>query len=109
MGDGLLAEFSSVVNAIHVAIDIQRAMAERNAARLADAQVVFRIGINLGDIIVEEGLRRRLLCGRISVRAPGQSAPNLTSAQCKGSSHEAEWRAALAMFTHSRLPARRGS
>ena len=55
MGDGLLAEFASVVNAIHAAIDIQRAMAERNAARLADAQVLFRIGINLGDIIVEEG------------------------------------------------------
>jgi hypothetical protein len=55
MGDGLLAEFSSVVNAIHAAIDIQRAMAERNATRPADAQVLFRIGVNLGDIIVEDG------------------------------------------------------
>jgi class 3 adenylate cyclase len=55
MGDGLLAEFSSVVNAVHAAIDIQRAMAERNATRPAEAAVRFRIGVNLGDIIVEEG------------------------------------------------------
>ena len=53
MGDGLLAEFSSVVDAVECAVSLQRAMADRNASVAADKQIVVRIGINLGEVIVE--------------------------------------------------------
>jgi adenylate cyclase len=53
VGDGLLAEFASVVNAVECATILQQAMAERNAG-LADARRIdVRIGVNLGDVIVE--------------------------------------------------------
>ena len=52
-GDGLLAEFPSVVDAVRCAVEIQRGIAERNAPGPADKQIEFRIGINLGDVIVE--------------------------------------------------------
>lgn len=55
MGDGTLAEFPSVVEATQCAVDIQRAMAESNASQPDDKQLWLRIGINLGDIIVEDG------------------------------------------------------
>ena len=54
MGDGALVEFASVVDAVECAVDIQRAMAGRNAEMPEDQQIRFRIGINLGDVIVEE-------------------------------------------------------
>jgi adenylate cyclase len=54
MGDALLVEFHSVVDALRCANEVQRAEAERNAGRPPDRQLVFRIGINLGDIIVEQ-------------------------------------------------------
>jgi TolB-like protein/class 3 adenylate cyclase/Tfp pilus assembly protein PilF len=53
MGDGLLVEFRSVVDALRCAIGVQRAEAERNAALPPDRRLQFRIGINLGDVIVE--------------------------------------------------------
>src|ERR1700733_2454134 len=53
MGDGLLAEFGSVVDAVECAVDIQRGMAERNAGELEDRRIDIRIGINLGEVIVE--------------------------------------------------------
>src|SRR6266513_5557485 len=53
-GDGMLVEFPSVVSAVACAVDIQSAMQSRNAST-ADARIEFRIGVNLGDIIVEEG------------------------------------------------------
>jgi adenylate cyclase len=52
-GDGLLAEFSSVVEAVRCAVDVQRGMAERNAGIPLEKRIEFRIGINLGDVIVE--------------------------------------------------------
>src|SRR5882762_7550860 len=52
-GDGMLVEFASVVDAVSCAVNIQRSMIERNAAIPADKQIVFRIGINLGDIIID--------------------------------------------------------
>jgi adenylate cyclase len=52
-GDGLLAEFSSVVDAVRSGIALQRAMAERYADVAIDRRIQLRIGINLGDIIVE--------------------------------------------------------
>ena len=53
MGDGFLVEFGSVINAVHCAVDIQRGMVERNAGVPEDRHIKFRIGINLGDIIVD--------------------------------------------------------
>ena len=54
-GDGALVEFPSAVDAVRCAIEIQRAMAARNAAIPEDRRVEFRIGINVGDIIIDEG------------------------------------------------------
>ena len=53
-GDGMLIEFPSVVSAVACAVDIQSAMRTRNATETA-ARIEFRIGVNLGDIIVEDG------------------------------------------------------
>jgi adenylate cyclase len=54
-GDGLLAEFASVVDAARCAVEVQREMTERNASVPADKRIEFRIGIHQGDIIVEDG------------------------------------------------------
>src|SRR5438046_508104 len=53
-GDGMLVEFPSVVSAVACAVDIQSAMRSRNATQ-SDGRIEFRIGVNLGDIIVEDG------------------------------------------------------
>ena len=53
MGDGALIEFSSVVDAVGCAVEIQRTMAECNAELPKEKQLEFRIGVNLGDVIVE--------------------------------------------------------
>jgi len=53
-GDGLLAEFASVVDAVRCAVEIQREMTKRNADVLADRRIQFRVGINVGDIIIDE-------------------------------------------------------
>ena len=50
-GDGLLLEFASVVDAVRCAVEVQRAMAERNVDVPPDRRIEFRMGINLGDII----------------------------------------------------------
>jgi adenylate cyclase len=52
-GDGLLAEFASVVDAVRCAVAVQQAMPERNTGAAADGRIELRIGINLGDVIVE--------------------------------------------------------
>jgi class 3 adenylate cyclase len=54
-GDGALVEFASVVDAVRCAVEVQRDMAERNADIAAERRIEFRIGINLGDIIIDEG------------------------------------------------------
>jgi adenylate cyclase len=54
MGDGLLVEFASVVDAMRCAIEVQRAEAERNIGIAADRRIAFRIGINLGDVLIED-------------------------------------------------------
>ena len=53
MGDGLLVEFASVVDAVRCATEVQRGMPARNAGVPEDEQIVLRVGINLGDVIVE--------------------------------------------------------
>jgi adenylate cyclase len=57
MGDGLLAEFASVVDAVSCAVVLQRSMLERNSGISHDRRIDVRIGINLGDMIVEDGDR----------------------------------------------------
>ena len=52
-GDGLLLEFASVVDAVECAVAVQAVMAERNAGVPQDRRMLFRIGINLGDILIE--------------------------------------------------------
>ncbi|HZD29717.1 MAG TPA: adenylate/guanylate cyclase domain-containing protein, partial [Xanthobacteraceae bacterium] len=52
-GDGLLVDFASVVDAVACGVTIQRKVLERNAAVAEDKRLVFRIGINIGDIIVD--------------------------------------------------------
>jgi len=52
-GDGALIEFASVVDAVRCAIDVQRGMAERNTGVPSDERIEFRIGINVGDIVID--------------------------------------------------------
>jgi adenylate cyclase len=54
-GDGMLVEFPSVVQAVECAVAAQRALADRGAADPAERRIEFRVGINLGDVIVENG------------------------------------------------------
>jgi adenylate cyclase len=53
-GDGLLAEFPSVVDAVRCAVAVQRGMADREPELPEERRIRFRIGINLGDVIVEQ-------------------------------------------------------
>ena len=53
MGDGVLVEFVSAVDAVNNALAIQQAMGERNADAPEDRRMEFRIGVNLGDVIID--------------------------------------------------------
>ena len=53
-GDGMLVEFASIVDAVRCAVDIQRQMAERNIAIPAERRIEFRVGLNVGDIIIDD-------------------------------------------------------
>src|SRR5215467_12481243 len=52
-GDGMLVEFASVVDAVRCAVEVQERMVERNADVASDQRIAFRVGINLGDIIID--------------------------------------------------------
>ena len=54
-GDNILADFTSVVDAVNCAVEIQRELAERNEDLPDNRKMQFRIGVNLGDVIDEEG------------------------------------------------------
>jgi len=54
-GDGIMVEFASAVNAVQCAIDLQQAMAEAARDQPEDRRIVLRVGINLGDVVVERG------------------------------------------------------
>jgi class 3 adenylate cyclase len=54
-GDGMLVEFHSIVDAVRCAVELQHAMAEHNCEVPASERIEFRIGINLGDIIIDDG------------------------------------------------------
>ncbi len=53
MGDGLLAEFASVVEAVRAAAEMQQALAARNASLPQDRRIEFRVGVNLGDVVID--------------------------------------------------------
>src|SRR5207248_9682803 len=53
-GDGMLVEFASAVDAVRSAVEVQRSMAEQNAAVPQDRRIEFRIGIHVGDIIFDD-------------------------------------------------------
>ncbi|ESY72237.1 adenylate cyclase [Mesorhizobium sp. LNHC252B00] len=55
MGDGVLVEFGSAVNAVSCAVDLQKRMAAANEGVTADRRINLHIGINLGDVVVEDG------------------------------------------------------
>jgi adenylate cyclase len=73
-GDGFLVEFSSVVDALRCAVDLQAHMAKRNATIPTDKRVDFRIGINAGDIVIEGG---DIFgdCVNVAVRLEGLAEP----------------------------------
>jgi len=73
-GDGFLVEFSSVVDALRCATEFQARMAERNATVPTDKRTEFRIGINVGDIVVEDG---DIFgdCVKVAVRLEGLAEP----------------------------------
>jgi adenylate cyclase len=52
-GDGMLVEFASVVDAVRCAVEVQERMVERNTDLASDQRITFRVGINLGDIIID--------------------------------------------------------
>jgi class 3 adenylate cyclase len=53
-GDGMLVEFASIVDALRCAVDVQRQMAERNVQVPSERRIEFRIGLNVGDIIIDD-------------------------------------------------------
>src|SRR5262245_66017523 len=53
MGDGVLVEFGSAVNAVQCAVELQQAMAAANGGQPEEQHILLRVGINLGDVIVE--------------------------------------------------------
>ena len=55
MGDGVLVEFASAVNAVACAVELQKCMAIANDGLADDRRIVLRVGINLGDVVVEGG------------------------------------------------------
>ncbi len=62
MGDGFLVEFGSAVSATQCAVDIQLGMAPRNQGLPEDQHIIFRIGVNLGDVISISDTGRSVLC-----------------------------------------------
>jgi adenylate cyclase len=54
-GDGMLAEFASVVDALRCSVEVQRSMAERNSEVPREKRIEFRLGIHQGDIIIDGG------------------------------------------------------
>src|SRR2546421_5642560 len=81
-GDGILVEFPSVVNAVACAAELQRAVRDRNAGVPEDRRIEFRIGVNLGDVIVEgedifgDGVN---VAARLEAQLPGGFEARITS------------------------------
>jgi class 3 adenylate cyclase len=73
-GDGFLAEFPSVVDAVRCAVEVQRGMLERNAGTPPEERIEFRVGINLGEVIAEE---HDIFGDGVNVAARGRRSPIL--------------------------------
>jgi len=84
-GDGLLIEFASVVDAVRCAVEVQRAMAERNTDVPPDRRIELRMGINLGDIVKDgrdiygDGVN----VASVTVVRSGAASRNARRARCK--------------------------
>ena len=70
-GDGILAEFASILNAVNCAIEIQKTMEQRNEAVQPEWKMRFRIGINQGDVIYDEN---RVYGDGINIAGPARPA-----------------------------------
>ena len=75
-GDGALVEFASAVDAVRCALEIQQRMAERNSTVTENRRIEFRIGINIGDVIIDEG---DVYGDGVNIAAPMQIEPGLAS------------------------------
>ena len=56
-GDGMLAEFASVIDALRCATEVQAGMVQRNAAVPAETRIEFRIGVHQGDVVIEDQIQ----------------------------------------------------
>ncbi len=84
-GDGVLVEFASAVNAVECAIDLQKAMAAANAGQREDRHIVWRIGVNLGDVMVEAG---DLLGDGVNIAARLESAAEPGTVLISGAAYD---------------------
>jgi len=84
-GDNLLAEFTSVVDAVNCSVEIQRDLAERNTELAYNRQMQFRIGVNIGDVIEEDG---RIYGDGVNIAARVESIAEAGSICISGRAHD---------------------
>jgi adenylate cyclase len=84
-GDNILAEFPSIVDAVNCAVEIQRDLAKRNAELSDSRRMEFRIGINLGDVIEEEG---RIYGDGVNIAARVESLAEPRGISLSGSAYD---------------------
>ena len=82
-GDNVLAEFASVVDALECAVELQREFKSRNAELPAPRRLEFRIGINLGDVIVEG---ERIYGDGVTSRRASKASPSRAASRSPGPS-----------------------
>src|SRR3954462_5574686 len=102
-GDGLLIEFSSPVEAVRWAVETQQGMIECNADVSEDRRILFRIGINLGDVIVED---RDLFGDAVNIAARLESLAERAASASRG---QCASRSATAWLSPSRMAVSRAS
>ena len=95
-GDGILAEFASIVNAVECAVAIQKKMTERNADVEPQRRMQFRMGINLGDVIYDDD---RIFGDGINVAARLESIAEPGGICISGKVHD-EIRSKVNLFNH---------
>ena len=80
-GDGVMVEFASAVNAVECAVELQQAMASANRDIVAERHIILRVGINLGDVMVEgsdlygDGVNVAARLNRLQSRASSSFPP----------------------------------
>src|SRR5262249_43510534 len=104
-GDGVLAEFASPVKAVRCAIEVQHGMAERNADVPQGDRIEFRIGINLGDVIIDDediyGGVGNVAGGRVKIDVSG-GRPTLRARCATSSTTRPSWCSRTWANSHSR-------